>query len=191
MTKARTLADFVADGNPLADGAIAISDVTDLQTTLDAKLDDTDVGVSVQAYDATIVVDADIGVSVQAYDADTAKLDVAQSFTAVQTMGKALQETKVAIAASEIDLALGNYFTKTISTSTTFTVANVASSGSVSAFVLELTNGGSDTVTFFSGVTWAAATPPTLTASGVDLLAFFTTDGGTTWRGLVLGQGMA
>jgi hypothetical protein len=73
----------------IANGAIAISGVTDLQTTLDAKLDDTDVGVSVQAYDA-----------------DTAKLDVAQSFTAVQTMGKALQETKVAIAASEIDLAL-------------------------------------------------------------------------------------
>jgi hypothetical protein len=158
----------------IANGAIAISGVTDLQTTLDAKLDDTDVGVSVQAYDA-----------------DTAKLDVAQSFTAVQTMGKALQETKVAIAASEIDLALGNYFTKTISGATTFTITNVASSGTVSAFVLELTNGGSDTVTFFSGVTWAAATPPTLTASGVDTLAFFTHDGGTTWRGFVLGLGMA
>ena len=30
---------------------------------------DADIGVSVQAYDATIVVDADIGVSVQGYDA--------------------------------------------------------------------------------------------------------------------------
>lgn len=101
------------------------------------------------------------------------------------------KETKVAIAASEIDLSAGNYFTKTISGATTFTVANVASSGTVSAFVLELTNGGSDTVTWFSGVTWAAATPPTLTASGVDTLAFFTHDGGTTWRGFVLGLGMA
>lgn len=101
------------------------------------------------------------------------------------------KETKVAIAASEIDLALSNYFTKTISGATTFTIANVASSGTVSAFVLELTNGGSDTVTFFSGVTWAAATPPTLTAAGVDVLAFFTHDGGTTWRGFVLGLGMA
>lgn len=36
---------------------------------------DTDIGVTVQAYDATILVDADIGVSVQAYDADTAKYD--------------------------------------------------------------------------------------------------------------------
>jgi hypothetical protein len=133
----------------------------------------------------------DIGVNVQAYDADTAKTDITQTFTAVQTMGNAIRETKVAIAASEIDLATGNYFTKTISGATTFTVANVASSGTVSAFVLELTNGGSDTVTYFSGVTWAAATPPTLTASGVDTLAFFTHDGGTTWRGFVLGLGMA
>lgn len=43
------------------------------------------IGTDVQAFDATIVVDADIGVSVQAYDADTAKTDVAQTFTAKQT----------------------------------------------------------------------------------------------------------
>ena len=100
-------------------------------------------------------------------------------------------ETKVAMSANDIDLSAGNYFTKTISGATTLTVSNVASSGSVSAFVLELTNGGSAAVTFFSGVTWAAATPPTLTAAGVDTLAFFTSDGGTTWRGFVLGLGMA
>lgn len=132
-----------------------------------------------------------IGTDVQAYDADTAKTDVAQTFTAVQTMGKSLRETKVAIAAAEIDLSQGNYFTKTVSADITFTVANVASSGTVSAFVLELTNGGAYTITWFSGVTWAAATPPTLTASGVDALAFFSHDGGTTWRGFVLGLEMA
>ena len=102
-----------------------------------------------------------------------------------------LKETKVAMSANDINLSAGNYFTKTISGATTLTVSNVASSGSVSAFVLELTNGGSAAVTFFSGVTWAAATAPTLTAAGVDTLAFFTTDGGTTWRGFVLGLGMA
>ena len=101
------------------------------------------------------------------------------------------RETRVAIPASDIDLSAGNYFTKTISGATTFTVSNVAASGSVSAFVLELTNGGSAAVTFFSGVDWPAATPPTLTASGVDVLAFFTTDGGVNWRGFVLGLGMA
>jgi len=107
------------------------------------------------------------------------------------TVGKALRETKVAIAASDIDLSAGNYFTKTISGTTTFTVSNTASSGSVSAFVLDLTNGGSATVNWFSGVTWAAGTPPTLTASGRDVLGFFTHDGGTTWSGFVLGLAMA
>lgn len=102
-----------------------------------------------------------------------------------------LKEKSAAVAASDIDLSLGNYFTKTISGTTTFTVSNVATSGDVAAFILILTNGGSATVNFFSGVTWAAATPPTLTASGVDILGFFTIDGGTTWRGLVLAQAVA
>ena len=137
-----------------------------------------------------VVPTSAIGVSVQAYDADTAKLDVAQTFTTAQTM-TALKETKVAMGANNIDLSAGNYFTYTLSGAQTLTVSNVASSGSVSAFVLEVTNGGSAALTFFSGVTWAAATAPTLTAAGVDTLAFFTTDGGTTWRGFVLGLGMA
>lgn len=167
MSKAETLARTVSTGNVLADGAVSVAEVSGALSS------------------------SDIGSTVQGYDADTTKNDVANTFTAKQTFGKALQETKVAIAASEIDLAEGNYFTKTISTTTTFTVANTASSGTVSAFVLELTNGGAATVNWFSGVTWNAATAPTLTASGVDVLAFFTTDGGTTWRGFVLGLGMA
>ena len=83
-----------------------------------------------------------IGTDVQAYDADTAKLDVAQTFTAAQTM-TALKETKVAMGAHNIDLSAGNYFTYTLSGAQTLTISNVASSGSVSAFVLEVTNGGS------------------------------------------------
>jgi hypothetical protein len=97
-----------------------------------------------------------------------------------------LREKSTTVSASDIDLSAGNYFTKTISGTTTFTVSNVASSGDVAAFILVLTDGGSQTVNFFSGVTWAGGTAPTLTASGVDVLGFFTIDGGTTWRGLVL-----
>jgi len=49
-----------------------------------------DIGSTVEAYDATILKSADIGSSVQAYDADTAKLDVAQTFTANQTFNGAV-----------------------------------------------------------------------------------------------------
>jgi hypothetical protein len=100
-------------------------------------------------------------------------------------------ETSAAISASAIDLTIGNYFTKTISGTTTFTISNPAASGLVNSFILQLTNGGSATVNWFSGVKWAGGTAPTLTASGYDDLGFFTIDGGTTWQGFVLGKAMA
>ncbi|MBP8196923.1 MAG: hypothetical protein KAX64_00005, partial [Chromatiaceae bacterium] len=97
-----------------------------------------------------------------------------------------LKETKVAMAANAIDLAAGNYFTKTITGTTTFTVSNTPASGTVGALIIELTNGGASTLNFWSGVKWAGGTAPTLTAAGVDILGFYTHDGGTTWRGLLL-----
>lgn len=100
----------------------------------------------------------------------------------------AVKETKVAVAASDIDCALGNYFSKTISGTTTFTVSNVPSSGTTASFILDLTNGGSATVNWWSGMKWAGGTAPTLTSSGRDILGFFTYDGGTTWNGLALAK---
>ena len=154
-----------------------------------------------------VVPTSAIGVTVQAYDANNTTATNTQTLTnkTITFAGNTLtgvaptttptltgvKETKVAMGANDIDLSAGNYFTYTLSGAQTLTVSNVASSGSVSAFVLEVTNGGSAALTFFSGVTWAAATAPTLTAAGVDTLAFFTSDGGTTWRGFVLGLGMA
>lgn len=97
-------------------------------------------------------------------------------------------DTKTALAANAIDLALGGYFSKTISGATTLTVSNIPASGKVAAFIIELTNGGSAAITWFSGVKWAGGTAPTLTSAGIDILGFYTTDGGTTWRGMVLSK---
>lgn len=104
---------------------------------------------------------------------------------------KALQETKVAMAANNIDLSAGNVFSKTISGATTLTVSNVPASGIAAAFQLNLTNGGSATITWWSGVKWAGGAAPTLTAAGRDRLGFVTEDGGTTWDGFVLGKALA
>jgi hypothetical protein len=112
------------------------------------------------------------------------------TFTGTTTIA-GLKDTRVAVAASAIDLSAGTYFTKTISATTTFTVSNTPSSGGVGAFILDLTNGGSSQVTFMTGTKWAGGTPPTLTASGRDVLGFFTHDGGTTWNGFVLGKALA
>jgi hypothetical protein len=47
-----------------------------------------------------VVPTSDIGVSVQAYDADTTKNDVANTFTAAQTFGASVVEKKVAMGCS-------------------------------------------------------------------------------------------
>lgn len=99
-----------------------------------------------------------------------------------------MKETRVAMGASAIDLETANIFTKTISATTTFTVSDVPAAGTVASFILDLTNGGAYTITWWSGVKWAGGTAPTLTSSGRDVLGFFTHDGGTTWTGLVLGK---
>ena len=185
------------DGNALLTGAIYWNSTSSTmwvwtgsawtQATLTAGdfLSSSDIGTTVQAYDADLTTWA----GKTAPTGDAVGTSDTQTLTSKTITG--LKETKVAIAASDIDLSAGNYFTKTISTTTTFTVSNVASSGSVGAFVLDLTNGGAAAVTYPSGTVWAAATAPTLTASGRDVLAFFTHDGGTTWNAFVLGQGMA
>ena len=118
------------------------------------------------------------------YTIGTNAIGTTQTFTGIK-------ETSTAISASAIDLSAGNYFTKTISGTTTFTISNAASSGTVNSFILQLTTGGSATVNWFSGVKWAGGTAPTLTASGYDELGFFSIDGGTTWQGFVLGKAMA
>jgi hypothetical protein len=106
--------------------------------------------------------------------------------------GAALIERQVALGTgSAIAVNTGAVFSKTISGATTFTVTGIPASGAVSSFMLDLTNGGSATVTWWANVKWAGGTAPTLTASGRDLLGFMTYDGGTTWSGMMLGKGMA
>ena len=83
-----------------------------------------------------------------------------------------------------INLTLGNSVSATVSTGTqTFTFTNPTAGDELCAFSLMLTNGGSQTVNWPGTVDWASATAPTLTASGVDCLVFWTIDGGTIWNG--------
>ncbi len=110
--------------------------------------------------------------------------------TAVGTRGTKIAPT-ISAGTYTLNLSSGDWFTATISAASTFALSNVAGSGLTSSFILDLTNGGAYTVTWFSGVKWAGGTAPTLTASGRDVLGFFTDDGGTTWCGFVLGKAMA
>jgi hypothetical protein len=104
------------------------------------------------------------------------------------TLSSAIHEARVDLStATEINVGQANYFIRTISTDTTFTVTGTPATGTVASFILDLTNGGSATITWVTGTVWSGGTAPTLTASGRDVLGFFTHNGGGTINGFVLG----
>jgi hypothetical protein len=85
--------------------------------------------------DATILKSANIGVSVQAYDADTAKIDVAQNWTAAQRSGL--------ITDNDLSFDLsgaGNNYACTPTAGGTLTFTNIAAQGGKSGFI-KLVNG--------------------------------------------------
>lgn len=183
--------DALSDGdsNKIISGGDFNTEFSGVQTAVNSKYDSTDLGVTLQQYDA-----------------DTVKKDAANTWSADQTGAdnelirwnlKDYGETTNAIGATgggtqDIDMTLGNSVTATVDTSAnTFTFSNPTASDELCGFTLGLTNGGSQTVTWPSSVDWAGATVPTLTASGVDWLVFWTVDGGTIWNGKLVGAAFA
>ena len=178
---------------------------TDVQAYDATLLNDADIGVTVQGFDATLLNDADIGVTIQAYDADTAKLDVIQTFTANQTVtaefkANSYNETYTAVTstsnATTVNCETGNTFSHTLTENTTFTFSNPPASGTAYTMTIEIIQdaGASGyTVTWPASVDFPAATAPTLTAtaSAVDVFVFTTRDGGTNWYGFTAGLGLA
>ena len=96
-----------------------------------------------------------------------------------------------ATGAKTIDLTLGNSVTATTTGATTWTFSNPTASDELCSFSIKLVNGGAFAQTWPTSVDWPAATAPTLTASGTDVLVFITCDGGTTWYGFVAGLALA
>ena len=146
-----------------------------------------DIGSTVQAYDAGLAyldglnftneatfkagVNLEIGTDVQAYDAETAKTDVAQTYTAQQTFGE-LKETVFTLGTSgsiALDPANGSIQVSTLTGDPTFTDSLEAGQ----TLILMLNGGASNTVTFPT-VTWVGPdgdSAPTLTAN--DTLVFW------------------
>lgn len=90
-----------------------------------------------------------------------------------------------ALSGNTVNCAQGNFFQRTANGAASWFINNVPS-GRAYTMVLELTNGGTGAQTWFANTRWAGGTAPTLTASGVDVLAFITDDAGVNWRGVAL-----
>ena len=92
-----------------------------------------------------------------------------------------------------LDMAVGTFFTPTGATSgaITFSFTNPAAAGTVTAFTMILNDAGTNAPVWPASVDWPAATEPTWTAGGIDIVSFITTDNGTTWYGMLGGLAFA
>lgn len=130
------------------------------------------------------LVSSDIGSTVQGFDADTAKTDVAQTYTAQQTFGE-LKETVYTLATTgsiALDPANGSIQTSVLTGAPTFTDSLEAGQ----SVVLHLEGGATYTVTWPT-ITWttsAGNAAPTLTAK--DVLVFWKVS--TTLYGAYVGS---
>ena len=89
--------------------------------------------------------------------------------------------------AQTVDLSLGDVISCNIDGNTTFSFTNPATTGKISAFIFEITNGGAATITWPAAVSWVPGTAPTLrTGGGKNVVGFFTRNGGTTYQAFLI-----
>jgi hypothetical protein len=96
----------------------------------------------------------------------------------------------VAISALAIDCSLGNYFTKSISTNSTFTLAAGSVPSQNYSMTIQLTTSAAAIPTWdfpTASVYWPdGINPSTSIANGVHLFMFVTNDSGSVWHGAAL-----
>jgi hypothetical protein len=124
-----------------------------------------------QAGMSSYVPTSAIGTTVQGYDADTAKTDVAQTFTAAQR-GAYVTLTDAATIAT--DLSLGNQFQVVLGGSRTLGAPTNVVAGQSGVIRVVQDGSGGRSLAFNSVFKFPGGTAPTLTttANAVDLLAY-------------------
>ena len=114
-----------------------------------------------------------IGSDVQAFDADTAKTDVAQSYT------KAQRGTLVTLSSSSnataVDFSLGNNYTLTLGENSALTNPSNETAGQAGSILIIQDGTGSRTLSYGTHYLFAGGTDPTLSTAGssVDRLDYF------------------
>lgn len=158
----------LTDGTLPADAA-TLGQVT---TALGDYIPVADIGVTVEAYDATILKSADIGVTVQGYDAATAKTNVTQAFTKGQSGAVTALTDGATITPN---FANSNNFSVTLGGNRTLANPTNITAGQSGIIVITQDSTGSRTLSYGSYWKFAGGTAPTLTttANAVDVLAYY------------------
>ncbi len=159
----------------LTDGTLATDAATlgQVTTALGDYIPVSDIGVTVEAYDATILKSADIGVTVEAYNANIAKLNVTEAFTKGQSgTVDALTDGSTITP----DFAESNNFSVTLGGNRTLANPSNIVAGQSGIIVITQDSTGSRTLSYGSYWKFAGGTAPTLTttANAVDVLAYYT-----------------
>lgn len=117
-----------------------------------------------------------IGTDVQAYDVDTAKTDVAQSFSAAQRGAVSALTDGATITP---DFAVANNFSVTLAGSRTLANPTNLTTGQSGVIRIAQDATGSRTLAYGSYWKFPGGTAPTLTttASAVDILAYYVDNG--------------
>lgn len=129
------------------------------------------IGTDVQAYDSTILNDSDIGSTVQGYDADISKTDVATEWSAAQNFNST---TLTFDATQDWDLSTNQVCQLTLTGNTTFDAPTNIQDGGFYSITLIQDGTGSRTAAWDAVFKWAGGTAPTLTttASAKDIFVF-------------------
>jgi hypothetical protein len=131
---------------------------------------DTDIAISGIPTASTLAAKADtadIGVTIQGYDADTAKTDVAQTFTAAQRGSISPVSVASGDTSKTLDFATANNFELSLANAATCDIANpsnLTAGQSGSIFLVQDAN-GSRLLSWNSYWHWKGDTAPNLTAT--------------------------
>ena len=121
---------------------------------------------------SSYVLSSAIGTSVQAYDADTAKLDIAQTFSAPQRGAVTALTDGASITP---DFSAANNFSVTLGGNRTLENPSNAVAGQSGVIVVTQDGTGGRTLAYGANWKFAGGTDPTLTAAAnaVDVLSYY------------------
>jgi hypothetical protein len=140
----------------------------DFETTVAVTDPTADRTVTIPDATGTVLLNGDIGVSVQAYDADTAKLDVDQTWTGAQR-GTVTTDNDLSF-----DLAAGNNFFCTPTAGGALTFTNITAGQSGNIFIANTSNYA---ITAGTGTWVSSSLLSTISASGSYWLSYWSPNG--------------